>query len=203
MYSRRNRSLVAGLTLFLGVALSIPAVATVEAKPQKPKLVTISLTAVVEFVDDPYGVLCSDVAPGDVITATYTFDARTPDTNALDVVGDYWQQESGTGFRVDLGDAATETDPSNIGFLVEVVNNYPGDYYVVRSYNNLPLTCGSAVIHIGWQLDDPTGTAFQSTALSRKAPDLYDFVSFGLDIAGQDFDTGASFLIRSHVTSAK
>ena len=87
-----------------------------------------------------------------MITATYTFDPLTPDTNPLDVVGDYFQQASGAGFRVDLGDAVTETDPGNIVFLVEVVSDYPGDYYVVRSYNNLPLSCGSTVSHIGWQL---------------------------------------------------
>jgi len=203
MSSRTYRSTLVGVTALLGVAAGIPA-ATVEAKPQRPKLVTVSMTAVVEFVDDSLGVLCSDVAPGDVITATYTFDPLTPDTNPLDVVGDYFQQASGAGFRVDLGDAVTETDPGNIVFLVEVVNDYPGDYYVVRSYNNLPLSCGSTVSHIGWQLDDPTGTAFRSTDLSRKAPDLEDFVSFfGLDIEGQDYETGAYFRIRAHVVSAK
>ena len=44
MSSRTYRSTLVGVTALFGVAAGIPA-ATVEAKPQRPKLVTVSMTA--------------------------------------------------------------------------------------------------------------------------------------------------------------
>lgn len=102
-----------------------------------------------------------------------------------------------------------QTDPGNVNFLLEVVHGYPGDgsdNYLLRSYNNLPLSNGITVDHIAWQLDDPSATALRSTALPRKAPTLADWTSlFGLTMGGGDpvFPGGDRYFIRAHVTEAR
>lgn len=167
--SPRTRRWMLSLALLVGVAASSGVTTHAQAKPKKTQLVTVSLTAIVETVDDSFGILCSDVAVGDVITASYTYNPLTSDSNALDYVGDYEHTAAPAGLQVDLGGAVAATDPANVLFLLELVNDFPGDgsdNYLLRSYNNLPMECGSPVGHVAWQLDDPTGTALTSTALT-------------------------------------
>jgi hypothetical protein len=146
----------------------------------KPKIVTIALTASVEIVEDFAGILCSNIAEGDTLTATYTYVTGATDTNESEFVGDYQYLAPPNGIRVDLGDQVTETDQSNVNFSVEVVNDFPedgSDAFLLISNVNTPLPCGSPIDVIDWQLDDPTGKAFKNTALPGSAPKLADFES--------------------------
>src|SRR5258705_11163175 len=98
------------------------------------------------------------------------------------------------------------SNPAEVDFLLEVVNNYQNlDNYVVISYNNLfaVSAMGEFVTNIiDWQLDDPTQTALSSTALPRRPPILANWQSiFGLDISSMG-DNGF-YLIRSNVTSVR
>jgi hypothetical protein len=175
------------------------------AKPKKKNLVTIAITAVVETVDDPSDVLCSNVAPGDTITGTYTYDSAVADSNELSYVGDYIFTSSPSGISLDLGDVVAQTAPTKtVDVLIEVVDDEPtdgADFYAVRSFTNLPLACGSPVDDIGWQLDDPTGTALSSTALPTQPPQLSAFQSIeGLTVSGTNAFAG--YVIRAHVNSA-
>jgi hypothetical protein len=98
-----------------------------------------------------------------------------------------------------------KTDPSNVYFLVEICNNHgspnPSDNYLLRSYNNLPLSNGIHVDHIAWQLDDDTCTAISSIALPTTPPRLGDWQSiFGLTLTGYDpSDEFKTYFVRAHV----
>ena len=86
-----------------------------------------------------------------------------------------------------------------VNFLVSVGNWASGtDNYGLISYNNLPLSDGTPVQYINWQLDDPTGTVLSSDVLPLTAPDLSKWQSwFGLSIS-----TDRNFGISATITSA-
>lgn len=166
--------------------------------------VCIAITAEIAYMDDPSGTLPETIGVGDVITGTYVYESTTPDTNGAPTVGDYWHTTAPFGITLNLGEYVFRTDPDNVNFLVEIVNDHgdpPGDNYLLRSYTNLFDIGSNSENHISWQLDDPTSTALSSEALPVVPPVLADWQSiFGLDIMSGFFFDG--FLIRSHVTSA-
>jgi len=163
-------------------------------------LIIIGITAEVVTVLDPAGWLEGNVDVNDIITGTYTYDLSTPDSNPLSTVGDYEHFDPPCGISLTVGGFDFTTDPNNVNFLVEILNDKgPGelhDAYVLRSYNNLPLWNGLPVSHISWQLSDDTSNAISSTALPATAPILGDWPTNALSIDG-----GKNFLIGSHVTS--
>jgi hypothetical protein len=172
-------------------------------------VITINITAQVETVDDPDNILGGAINVGDIITGTYTYNPATADSNALPTVGDYRHTSSPCGITVNAGGFVFQTDPSNIDFLVEIVNDHgtpARDNYLLRSYNNLPLSNGALVEHIAWQLDDPTATALSSEALPTTPPILTHWESiFGLTLTGHDpgDPTGSDYFVRAHVTAAE
>jgi hypothetical protein len=107
------------------------------------------------------------------------------------------------------GGLTMQSDPSNVDFLVEIVNDHgtPGrDNYLLRSYNNLhnlPVALGNT--HISWQLDDDTSTALDSTDLPLLPPNLADFSQdFGFTMTGSLDEFGFDyFLVRGEITSAQ
>jgi hypothetical protein len=171
-----------------------------------PKRVTVAIAAVVESINDPDGILCADVAPGDTITGTYTFDPKATDSNPEAFIADYFHTGEGYGISLDVGDEVVRTDPDNVNFLVELVNDYPADgsdSYVIQSNNNLRLECGTEVDFISWQLDDPSGKALKNTSLEEKAPSLKKFESSaGLNFDARD-ENGARYDVHANVTSAE
>lgn len=173
-----------------------------------PGLITIRIRAVVEVVDDPYNFLGGTIHVNDTITGEYVYDSATPDTNPLATVGDYWHNSSSCGIEVNAGGFVFQTNPSGVNFLVEIVNDHgsptPRDNYLLRSYNNLPLSNGILVEHIAWQLDDETCTALSNTDLPTTAPVLADWDSiFGLTLTGSDpSDPYKEYFIRARVTKA-
>jgi hypothetical protein len=165
--------------------------------------------AQVATVDDFGNALGGAISVGDTIVGQYRYLSTTPDSNALPAVGDYWHSSSPHGITLDIGGFTFETDPDNVRFLVEILNDHTGqDAYLLRSYNNLPLSNGVSVEHIAWQLDDFTTSALSSAALPTVAPDLSVWQSnFGLTMEGCaspdpcGFCMYDRFFIRAHVTS--
>ena len=190
----------------LGPSLAIALVAGLVWNPASASCaqVRIVITATVSLVDDPDNLLNNTVAPGDIITGIYTYDSFAVDSNPLPEVGDYRYTTAPNGIRLSVNGLNFGTDPADVDFLLEVVNNYENlDNYVVISYNNLfaVSATGQLVMNtIDWQLDDPTQTALSSADLPRNPPVLSDWQSiFGLNIMsfGDNY-----FLIRANVTSA-
>jgi hypothetical protein len=163
----------------------------------------IEIRASVSLVDDPDNLLNNTVHPGDIITGVYSYSFAV-DSNTLPEVGDYRYTTAPNGIRLNVNGLTFATDPADVDFLLEVVNNYQNlDNYLLISYNNLfaVSASGEFVMNtIEWQLDDPTQTALSSAALPRTPPILSDWQSiFGLTI----FSSGDNhFLIRANVTSA-
>ena len=175
--------------------------------------ITIAITAEVATVEDPGGMLAGAITVGDVITGTYVYDSSTLDTNAASTVGDYWHTTAPFGITINAGGLVFRTDPTQVNFLVEIVNDHgtpPRDNYLLRSYTNLfdvstlPAPGGHpADDHIAWQLDDPTLAALASTALPTDAPTVAAWQSvFGLTIESRNAG-GDWFFVRAHVTSAE
>jgi hypothetical protein len=131
------------------------------------------------LVDNPFGVDLGDIAPGDVITGSYTYNSKTTDTNDFVLVGDYQYDKKKYGMQLDMGSFSTQT----VDFGIEIVNDYNDmDNYLVGSYNIV--STGPRVEHISWQLDDPTQTAVSSDALPTTAPVLSSWERNRLVVAG-------------------
>jgi len=135
------------------------------------ELIIINITATVDIVNDFGNYLEGKIHVGDTITGSYTYESTTPDSEPALKVGDYWHYALPAGVSLTVGGFEFRTNPSNVSFLVEVVNDYPtGDDYGYISYNNLPLSNGTLVDYISWHLHDTTGTALSSDSLPATAP---------------------------------
>lgn len=151
-------------------------------------------------VDWTMGTPWDGISQGSDVRGQYTFNLQTPDTNELSSVGDYGHRSAPYGVAVRIGNHLFKTNPDNVDFLMEMVNDHAGtDNYSFISYNNV----ASNGIHpqiIQFQLDDPSMTALTSTALTATPPDLGAWMQwFGLDIRG----FGDAYMIRVHVTSVE
>lgn len=190
----RNLMIIAAAVAVSTPAWAIPYAFEVEAE--------------VALVDDMNNVLGGSVYVGQPLLMSYAFDSDTTNTGAIPQVGDYWHYAGDYGMRVQVGPHDWRSDPSNLSFLVEMVNDYVGlDNYLLRSYNNIDYSGLSGPIqHMSWQLDDPSQTALTSTALPPLPPNLGIFQSwFGIDVEGGDMFNpfGGSFLVRSHATAIR
>jgi hypothetical protein len=78
MRKSRLAVLTVGLSLLVAGLLALPSSAATS-----PTRVTINLTAVVDPVDNPNGVPVGNIAPGDVIAGSYTYNPKTKDISPL------------------------------------------------------------------------------------------------------------------------
>lgn len=180
------------------------------AIPAHAEDICVAISAEVTQVEDLDGVLGNTIHPGDEITGFYIYNSTAQDSNTLATVGDYWHASQPYGITLGANGVEFKTDPNNVQFLVEIVNDHPPthpslarDNYLLRSYNNVFSVAGTTG-HISWQLDDSTTSALSSEALPTDPPALADWQSiFGLTIDGFSDDFFSWFFIRSHVTSAQ
>ena len=107
--------------------------------PVNGALITIGIEAVVDDVHDVDNYLDGRINVGDLITGSYTYDTDTPDSNPSAKVGDYEHYAHPSGFSLSVGELDFKTDPANTNFLIEIVDDYADDFYLVASYSNLPL----------------------------------------------------------------
>jgi len=180
------------IAIFCGL-ISCPA-------PAEATLITIEIEAVVDSVGDPHGYLQGKIKAGDMIRGFYVYESTTPDSSPLDPVqGNYWHYAPPAGIALTVGGFNFMTDPFDIAFHLAIRNNSLSgdDSYWLASHNNLPLSNGSPVESIWWQLNDNTGSALSSDALPTTFPFLGDWHANVLGI-GADRRYG----ITAHVTSA-
>jgi len=173
---RRKGRIVAAVFVALGLSVSV-----LEAT-----IVEISLTAEITYIRDA-DQFDGQLQIGDIITGSYKYESTMPGSNPLLSVGDYEHYSPPYGISLTAGGFVFQTDPDNVDFLVEVVNNHYAsptqDDYGIISYNNLPLSNGVLVAHISWHLGDTSGTALSSDTLPTTAPVLDDWsYSWGIDI---------------------
>lgn len=168
--------------------------------PAQAALITITIEAQVDSVQDRSDRLEGNISAGDIITGTYTYESTTPDTSSLAYMAEYWHYAPPAGFSLSVGGFDFQTDPADVEFYVFVRNNNPpgDDTYRIYSYNNLALSTGAEVFGIAWDLYDYTGTALSSDALPTTPPVLDDWQSGNrLLLFGR-----CSYVVEAHVTSA-
>jgi len=165
----------------------------------KATLITIEIEGMVDSVRDEGNYLEGEIMPGDIIAGFYTYESTTPDSSPLDpVVGHYYHYSPPAGVSLTLGSFNFKTDPANVDFLVGVGNDGPSDIYWFISYNNIPLSNGTLVESIWWQLNDNTGSALSSDALPTIPPTLYRWQANVLCLHGER----SRYIVYAHVTSA-
>ena len=145
--------------------------------------VTVSFAGTITSIEgNPF----PEISVGTPFTGSYTFSLSAPDENGLAQVGDYWHRAAPYGLTVSIGARTFRSDPDNVNFLVELVNDYFDlDNYVFHSYSNLGVDASTTVQIMSFQLDDPTRTALSGTSLTAAAPDLTRWQQpFGLNIRG-------------------
>lgn len=170
------------------------------AAPAEARLITIEIEAEVDSVWDEGNYLEEKIGPGDMIRGFYVYESTTPDSSRLDPVqGNYWHYAPPAGIALTLGGFNFMTDPFNIAFAVAIRNDIPpggGDVYSVGSSNNLPLSNGTPVERIWWQVNDNTGSALSSDALPTTFPLLDDWQANVLSL-----ESDRAFIIHAYVTS--
>ena len=168
------------------------------ALPVNGALITIEIEAVVDSVSDERNYLEGKISPGDLITGFYRYESTTPDSNPLEKGGRYEHTTALHGIFLTVGGLDFETNPGNVGFLIEIENDHPpDDNYFLLSYNNDVLSNGTPVNNISWWLYDPTGNVLSSDVLPSSAPILNEWQINHLRI-----ETLRMFSIDAHVTSA-
>jgi len=172
------------------------------AAQSQAELITINLSATVNYVEDIGNKLEGKINVGSTITGYYTYDSTTLDSSPSDPTqGNYWYYSSPAGIFLTVGGFNFGTNPDNVNFLVSIGNNASGqDNYLVRSYNNSPLSNGALVGNIDWQLDDHTATVFSSDVLPVTEPVLDQWQTNVLSIYGGGAD---DFFIDADVTSVQ
>jgi hypothetical protein len=79
-----------------------------------------------------------DIAPGDVITGSYTYNPQTKDADSSVEVGFYPHTQQPYGMQLDLGSFSVQTEPADADFQITITNNQNGsDNYQVTSFNNI------------------------------------------------------------------
>jgi hypothetical protein len=170
------------------------------------QLVTIQIEATVNYLDDYYNLLQGKVALGNTITGTYTYDTSTQDTDSTPYIGAYFHYSLPSGLSLTVNDLTFKSNPTNTKLLIALINdgfNPVGDFYRVRSYNNLLTNSNVQVDSITWQLDDLSGTALSNTNLLPIAPILPDWDYSTLYISGGNgIPCDKTFSIHANVISA-
>jgi len=163
-------------------------------------VVTISIEAVVDTVEDEGNYLEGQILPGNIITGYYTYESTTPDTNPEDpVLGNYWHYSPPAGVFLTVGGFNFYTDNTNTNFRIVIRDNTPSDdIYGFESTVNLPLPNGTIVDEIYWSLKDYTASVLSSDLLPTTAPNLNQWDENLLSINGEK----GTFGIGAHVISA-
>jgi len=161
-------------------------------------VVTISIEAVVDTVEDEGNYLEGQILPGNIITGYYTYESTTPDTNPLTDYAVYYQNPPLACVSFTVNGLLFRSNPDALDYRIAISNGYELiDSYSLRSKNNFPLSDGTLVQDIYWLLVDDTANAIETDALLTTAPVLSDWPSNNLRIEGD-----RTFLIDAHVTSA-
>ena len=181
---------------FRQVYVCLAAAATLYAAPVAAQDITFEFNGV---ITQRFGPFFPEIAEGTPFHGTYTFNLNTPNSGSLPTVADYWHYSSPAGVMVDVAGHRFQTDPSNVQFLVELVNDHgmpASDNYVFTSYAN-QVESGVSVPFISWQLDGTSLASLGNTFLSNVPPNLGDWTQLsGFMI----MFSGSQGLVRGQVT---
>lgn len=133
--------------------------------------VTVNIDATVIQVDDPYGVV-PEIALGDSMGGSYTYETLTPDLEPLLEKGVYPHEGGSGSLNLALGPYQVQTDTAQTGaFGIDIDDEYtPGwEWYMVMSHHLLPNN-GVIFEYAGIDLGGNNGGALPSAALTTTPP---------------------------------
>jgi hypothetical protein len=168
--------------------------------------IAIRIIAKVYEVDDPYNLLGGAIKVNDTITGKYIYDSGTPDENPNPAVGTYRHTSSSFGIEVKAGGLTFKTNPSDVDFIIQILDNYyTQDAYIVSSPNNLQLSNGMLVNEISWFLVNNFDlTVVTSDVLPTTAPVLADWTEINdvRLIGSHPSQPFKIYGVKAHVTKA-
>jgi hypothetical protein len=146
--------------------------------------VTVSVSATVILVDDPYGVV-PDIQPGYPIDGEYTYETTTPDQDPTVQLGFYPHGDGSGYFNLVVGPYQVVTDTAQTNaFEVFIDDEYsPGsEYYAVGSSMLLPSN-GATFNFTYLDMQAYAASALQSASLTFAPPDpgLFDHKQVHID----------------------
>ncbi len=170
------------LTLFtLGVSGTVNA-----------ELVTVQVSATVNYVSDAGMVLSGAVQPGATVTGSYTFETNTPDADYSPRFGRYRHAPAVGGLDLTVAELTIKTDADAVNgeFSVDVINgDYEEGYHVASIDNIQPLANGAHIYDAGIHLHNWNGTnVLISDALPATPPKPAQFEERQIAIAGKSGD---------------
>ena len=166
------------------------------------QVMTIAIGGHITLVDDLNDFLNGGILVGDSITGEIAYDLSATDGNPSPSIGDYSYTSLPSGIKLYTGNYSFMSDPTDVSFLVEVVNDATDELLFDSYLNSFPqITYDFLSKEISWQLSDITGAAVTNTELPEeiilanwKQPD-------GLIIKGET-DTDYPFMIQALITKA-
>jgi hypothetical protein len=129
-------------------------------------IVTMEISGYVTNLIGQQSVLPETINLYDQISGTYKYGTTAVDKNPSLSTGDYEFKSAPFGISLNLDGMIFASNPQNVDFLIEINNDYNGkDSYIINSGNNLPLSNGTAVAPIRWELNDNTAIALSNDGL--------------------------------------
>jgi hypothetical protein len=136
-------------------------------------IVEVQIWGWVTSVEDSSGLLDSPIAIDDEITGIYRYDTDTLDSVASLEVGRYEYDSIPFGITLNIGQSVFRSKAQDAEFIIEVHDGYnQKDGYLITGSNNMPLTNGTEVDQILWQLEYNNTSVLNSDALTATAPSL-------------------------------
>lgn len=164
-------------------------------------LITISITAHVDYVEDTENVLGGTIRIGDFINGEYRYDTVPSEFYINSYTGSYKYYCAPSGLSLNINGIAFKTNPNDIFFHLWIENEHCNtDMYMIYVNNILPLENGTEVYQVSWKLSNHSysdGTLITNVALPVTAPTLNGWQMNRLEIYGNGFN------IRAHVISAQ
>jgi hypothetical protein len=190
------------------------------ANPVAAEILTVDLTAHVDFLDDPGSILGGQIAIGQFAKGRYKYETTVPNYWAPYIAdnsyGEYAQDRTQGLLNFTVGSFTFESDPTSWNWATEMPNNasfriqvrgntnyYQNyqTYFQLMSQVNKPLPSGAGVGGLNIYLSDMSGTALTSGSLPTTAPNVASFADRQAWIWGQSPAGDAWYLVRLQIDS--
>ncbi len=167
------------------------------------KSITVNVTAHVTQWADSTGVLGGQIAVGQAIAGTYTYDTNTPDQDPS-TDGHYQPAATQAGVSVSAGALSFQSVATSQLDIFVHPSASPGNdasLLSIAGSNDQPLPSGALVTSIAFHFSDPTGSALTSDALPTDAPAIQNLSPGEIRIMGSP--VAADFEIVAQIDTAQ
>lgn len=162
---------------------------------------TFQLVASITDVYDPGFAFGGMLQPGVELSGSYRLDLNLPDSDPNPEMGHYQHPKiAGYGFTLRAGGYSFQSDSTTEPVFVDIINSYSDAMHVLTNWGSVQPGALQAY-YINLHLDDNSGTAFSSDALSADAPDLSKFAEHREIMIGGSDATGNYWSVQAQIVS--